>query len=164
MRILGNKAGGYLRLSREDGDKLESNSIKNQRELVREFISQHKGLSLVEEYVDDGYSGTSYERPSFQKLMDDVKRGKINCIIVKDLSRLGRNYIETGRYLERIFPMLGVRFISILDHYDSAGDSTEADQIIIPFKNLINDSYCRDISTKIRSQFGIRKTRRIRII
>ena len=114
MRILGNKAGGYLRLSREDGDKLESNSIKNQRELVREFISQHKGLSLVEEYVDDGYSGTSYERPSFQKLMDDVKRGKINCIIVKDLSRLGRNYIETGRYLERIFPMLGVRFISIM--------------------------------------------------
>ncbi len=157
MRILGNKAGGYLRLSREDGDKLESNSIKNQRELVREFISQHKGLSLVEEYVDDGYSGTSYERPSFQKLMDDVKRGKINCIIVKDLSRLGRNYIETGRYLERIFPMLGVRFISILDHYDSAGDSTEADQIIIPFKNLINDSYCRDISTKIRSQFDVKR-------
>ena len=157
MRILGNKAGGYLRLSREDGDKLESDSIKNQRELIREFIDQHEGLSLVDEYVDDGYSGTSYERPSFQKLMEDVKSGKINCIIVKDLSRLGRNYIETGRYLEKIFPMLGVRFISILDHYDSANDSTEADQIIIPFKNLINDSYCRDISTKIRSQFDVKR-------
>ena len=102
MRILGNKAGGYLRLSREDGDKLESNSIKNQRELVREFISQHKGLSLVEEYVDDGYSGTSYERPSFQKLMDDVKRGKINCIIVKDccaIIGLNQKDLENTRLL-----------------------------------------------------------------
>ena len=137
-----------MRLSREDGDKLESDSIKNQRELIKEFFAQHDGLNFVDEYVDDGYSGTSYDRPAFQRLMEDVKSGKINCIIVKDLSRLGRNYIETGRYLEKIFPMLGVRFISILDHYDSANDSTESDQIIIPFKNLINDSYCRDISTK----------------
>lgn len=157
MRLSGNKTAGYMRLSREDGDKLESDSVKNQRELIKEFFAQHDGLNFVDEYVDDGFSGTSYDRPAFQRLMEDVKSEKINCIIVKDLSRLGRNYIETGRYLEKIFPMLGVRFISILDHYDSANDSTEADQIIIPFKNLINDSYCRDISTKIRSQFDVKR-------
>lgn len=157
MRLSGNKAAGYLRLSREDGDKLESDSIKNQRELIREYFDQHEELEFVDEYVDDGYSGTSYDRPAFQRLLEDVNAGKVNCIIVKDLSRLGRNYIETGRYLEKIFPMLGIRFISILDHYDSASDSLESDQIIIPFKNLINDSYCRDISTKIRSQFDVKR-------
>ena len=157
MRITAYKVGGYLRLSREDGDKLESDSIKNQRDLITEFVSKCSDLDYVGEYVDDGFSGTSYERPSFQRLMDDVNNGKVNCIIVKDLSRLGRNYIETGRYLEKIFPMLGIRFISILDHYDSANNSTDADQIIIPFKNLINDSYCRDISTKIRSQFDVKR-------
>lgn len=157
MRLRGNEAAGYLRLSREDGDKLESDSIKNQRELIKEFFAEHNELHLVDEYVDDGYSGTSYERPAFQRLMEDVKSGKINCIIVKDLSRLGRNYIETGRYLEKIFPFLGVRFISILDHYDSASEGNEADQIIVPFKNLINDAYCRDISTKIRSQLDVKR-------
>lgn len=157
MHLSGNKTAGYMRLSREDGDKLESDSIKNQRELIREYLTQHDGLRFVNEYVDDGYSGTSYERPAFQRLMEDVKSGKINCIIVKDLSRLGRNYIETGRYLEKIFPFLGVRFISILDHYDSASEGNEADQIIVPFKNLINDAYCRDISTKIRSQLDVKR-------
>ena len=157
MRLSENKTAGYMRLSREDGDKLESDSISNQRELLKEFFAKHNELNFVQEYVDDGYSGTSYERPGFQQLMEDVNSGKINCIVVKDLSRLGRNYIETGRYLERIFPMLRVRFISVLDHYDSAEDSTDADQIIIPFKNLINDSYCRDISTKIRSQFDVKR-------
>lgn len=157
MRLSENRTVGYLRLSREDGDKLESDSIRNQRELIKEFVAQHSGLNLVDEYVDDGYSGTSYERPAFQRMLEDVKSGKINCIIVKDLSRLGRNYIETGRYLEKIFPFLGVRFISILDHYDSASDGNEADQIIVPFKNLINDAYCRDISTKIRSQLDVKR-------
>ena len=157
MLFSGNRTGEYLRLSREDGDKLESDSIKNQRELIKEFLTQHQGLNLVEEYVDDGYSGTSYERPAFKRLIEDVKTGKINCIIVKDLSRLGRNYIETGRYLEKIFPMMGVRFISVLDHYDSASLNNEADQIIVPFKNLINDAYCRDISTKIRSQLDVKR-------
>lgn len=157
MRLSGNRTAGYMRLSREDGDKLESDSIKNQRELIKEYLAQHSGLDFVDEYVDDGYSGTSYERPAFQRLLKDVKSGKINCIIVKDLSRLGRNYIETGRYLEKIFPFLGVRFISILDHYDSASDGNEADQIIVPFKNLINDAYCRDISTKIRSQLDVKR-------
>ena len=93
MRLSGNRTAGYMRLSREDGDKLESDSIKNQRELIKEYLAQHSGLDFVDEYVDDGYSGTSYERPAFQRLLKDVKSGKINCIIVKDLSRLGRNYI-----------------------------------------------------------------------
>lgn len=157
MRLSENRTAGYMRLSREEGDKLESESIRNQRELIKEFLARHSELNLVDEYVDDGYSGTSYERPAFHRLLEDVKSGKINCIIVKDLSRLGRNYIETGRYLEKIFPFLGVRFISILDHYDSASDENEADQIIVPFKNLINDAYCRDISTKIRSQLDVKR-------
>lgn len=157
MHLNGNRTAGYMRLSREDGDKMESDSIKNQRELIKEYVAQNKDIVFAGEYVDDGYTGTNYERPSFQRLMEDIKAGKINCIIVKDLSRLGRNYIETGRYLEKIFPFLGIRFISILDHYDSASDSNEADQIILPFKNLINDAYCRDMSTKIRSQLDVKR-------
>jgi len=152
-----NKTGSYLRLSREDGDKLESDSIKNQRELIKEYAAQHESIHLIEEYVDDGFSGTTYERPDFQRLITDIKAGKINCIIVKDLSRMGRNYIETGRYLEKIFPLMGVRVISILDNYDSFNSDSEYDKIIIPFKNLINDSYCRDISAKIRSQFDVKR-------
>lgn len=155
--INSNKAACYLRLSREDGDKSESDSISNQRSLINDFVNQKTGIKLIKEYVDDGYSGTNFDRPSFKRMMEDVKAGKINCIIVKDLSRLGRNYIETGRYLERIFPFIGVRFISVLDRYDSADESNDADQIIIPFKNLINDSYCRDISTKIRSQLDVKR-------
>ena len=147
----------YLRLSNEDGDKTESNSIRNQRSLIQDFVSRQKDITLVEEYVDDGYSGANYDRPSFQKMMEDVRSGKINCIIVKDLSRLGRNYIETGRYIENIFPVLGVRFIAVNDNYDSADTKNDADQIIVPFKNLINDAYCRDISMKIRSQLEMKR-------
>lgn len=157
MLFLGNKAAGYLRLSREDGDKIESDSIKNQRELIREYIAKHENLTYVGDYIDDGFSGTTYERPSFQRLLSDMKTGKVNCIIVKDLSRMGRNYIETGRYLEKIFPMMGVRVISILDNYDSFASDSEYDKMIVPFKNLINDSYCRDISAKIRSQLDVKR-------
>lgn len=149
-------AASYNRLSREDGDKMESDSIRNQKDLISDYAKQ-KGIRIVEEYVDDGYSGTNFDRPAFQRMMEDVKKKKINCIIVKDLSRLGRNYIETGRYLEKIFPFLGVRFIAINDHYDSADQSGDADQIVIPFKNLINDAYCRDISIKIRSQLDVKR-------
>jgi len=157
MLFLGNKAAGYLRLSREDGDKIESDSIKNQRELIREYIAKHENLTYVGDYIDDGFSGTTYERPSFQRLLSDMKTGKVNCIIVKDLSRMGRNYIETGRYLEKIFPMMGVRVISVLDNYDSFASDSEYDKMIVPFKNLINDSYCRDISAKIRSQLEVKR-------
>lgn len=147
----------YLRLSSEDGDKAESDSIRNQRSLLQDFVGKHSDITLVEEYVDDGYSGANFERPAFQRMMEDVRNHKVNCIIVKDLSRLGRNYIETGRYLEKIFPVLGIRFIAVNDHYDSADTKNEADQIIVPFKNLINDAYCRDISMKIRSQLEIKR-------
>jgi len=150
------KAASYSRLSREDGDKMESDSIRNQKDLIADYAAQ-RGIRIVSEYTDDGYSGTNFDRPNFQRMMEDVKKKKINCIIVKDLSRLGRNYIETGRYLEKIFPFLGVRFIAINDHYDSADESGDADKIVIPFKNLINDAYCRDISIKIRSQLDVKR-------
>lgn len=150
-------AADYLRLSRDDGDKMESDSIRNQRSLIKEYVKQHSEITLVEEYVDDGYSGTNFDRPAFQRMIEDAKKKKINCIIVKDLSRLGRNYIETGKYLEKIFPFLGVRFIAVTDHYDSAAQKDDADQIIVPFKNLINDAYCRDISIKIRSQLDVKR-------
>ena len=92
------------------------------------------------------------------QMMEDIKSGKINCIIVKDLSRLGRNYIEMGKYLEQIFPMMGIRFIAINDNYDNANtESSDSDSIVVPFKNLLNDSYCRDISIKVRSQLDIKR-------
>ena len=115
----------YLRLSRSDGDQQESNSIKNQRALLNDYLGKHPELHKVDEYVDDGYSGTNFERPDFKRMMQDIENRKINCIIVKDLSRFGRNYIETGRYLERIFPFMGVRFIAINDHYDSAEENDD---------------------------------------
>lgn len=151
------KAAAYLRLSSEDGDKAESESIGNQRTLIKEFINKKPEITMTEEYVDDGYSGTSYDRPGFKRMIEDIKAGKINCVVVKDLSRLGRNYIETGKYIEKIFPFLGVRFIAINDSYDSADVTDDTGQIIIPFKNLINDAYCRDISMKIKSQFDVKR-------
>lgn len=152
------RVAAYLRLSIEDGDKAESNSIGNQRELIRDFAAERPGLHLVEEYADDGYTGTNFERPGFKRMMEDIKSGKINCIIVKDLSRLGRNYIEMGKYLEQIFPMMGIRFIAINDNYDNANsESSDSDSIVVPFKNLLNDSYCRDISIKVRSQLDMKR-------
>ena len=152
------RAAAYLRLSIEDGDKAESNSIGNQRELIRDFAAERPGLQLVEEYTDDGYTGTNFERPGFKRMMEDIKSGKINCIIVKDLSRLGRNYIEMGKYLEQIFPMMRIRFIAINDNYDNANtESSDSDSIVVPFKNLLNDSYCRDISIKVRSQLDMKR-------
>lgn len=150
-------AGSYVRLSKDDGDKKESDSIKNQKELIRNFKKNHPEIIIIEEYSDDGYSGVNFERPDFQRMIEDVKKKKINCIIVKDLSRFGRNYIETGRYLEQILPFLGVRFIAINDNYDSANGMQPNDQIILPFKNLINDAYCRDISIKVRSNLNAKR-------
>ena len=147
----------YLRLSRDDGDKAESDSIQNQRELINDFLKKHPEIKKVQEYVDDGYSGTNFDRPNFMRMMAEIEKGHIDCVIVKDLSRLGRNYIEMGKYLERIFPMYGVRVIAINDNYDTANESSDADQIVIPFKNLINDAYCRDISMKIRSQLDVKR-------
>ena len=145
----------YLRLSRSDGDQQESNSIKNQRALLNDYMGKHPELHKFDEYVDDGYSGTNFERPDFKRMMQDIEKRNVNCIIVKDLSRFGRNYIETGRYLERIFPFMGVRFIAINDHYDSAEENDDKGRILIPFNNLINDTYCRDISLRVRSHLDV---------
>lgn len=152
----------YVRLSKEDGDvstsaKAESNSISNQKDFIRNFLADKKDIRIVKEYVDDGYSGSNFDRPSFQTMMEDIKRGVIDCVVVKDLSRFGREYIDSGRYIERLFPALGVRFIAINDNYDSVTGKSQGDEIIIPFKNLINDAYCRDISIKIRSHLDVKR-------
>ncbi len=149
----------YLRLSREDGDGAESESIANQRDLLLAFLFKHPEIHLHKVRVDDGYSGVDYNRPDFRQMMESVKNKEINCIIVKDFSRLGRNFIETGKYIEKIFPFMGVRFISINDDYDSVRARTSSENLIVPVKNLINDTYCRDISIKIRSHLAIKRER-----
>ena len=152
----------YVRLSKEDGDvagasKAESNSISNQKELIRDFLKDKEDIVVVSERVDDGYSGSSFERPGFQQMLEDIRRGVVDCVVVKDLSRFGREYIDSGRYIERLFPALGVRFIAVNDGYDSLEGKDQSDEIIIPFKNLINDAYCRDISVKIRSHLEVKR-------
>ncbi len=147
----------YIRLSREDGDKLESDSITSQRDMLCRFLSQNPDLKTFDEYVDDGVSGTTFERPSFQRMIEDIKTNKVNCVIVKDLSRLGRNHIETSKYIEILFPMLKVRFIAINDQIDSYLKPQSVNNVIVPFKNLLNDEYCRDISMKIRSSLTIKR-------
>ena len=155
------RAAVYLRLSREDGDvagssRQSSNSIANQKELVMDFLKSHPEIVVVSTYSDDGFSGVNFERPEFQRMLSDIREDKIDCVIVKDLSRFGRNYIESGRYIEKIFPMLGIRFIAITDGYDSINEDIGSD-MVIPFKNLINDAYCRDISIKIRSHMDVKR-------
>ena len=147
----------YVRISKEDGDKEESDSITNQKALIRDFSETLTDVDIIAEFVDDGHSGASFERPDFQKMMEAIKAGRINCVIVKDLSRFGRNFTEAGKYLEQIFPFLGVRIVSVNDRLDSMSQKAYGDRIIVPFKNLINDAYCRDISIKIRSQLEIKR-------
>ena len=149
----------YLRLSREDGDKEESNSIAGQRDLIRDYLAHHPELREYAVRIDDGFSGSTFDRPAFKEMMADVRAGKTNCVIVKDLSRFGRNYLDAGEYIEKIFPFLGVRFIAINDNFDSERERTSSDDLMIPFKNLINEAYCRDISVKIRSQLEIKRKR-----
>ena len=150
---------GYVRLSREDGDKEESNSVTGQKDLIRDYLCRHPELRECGMKVDDGFTGSNFDRPAFQEMMAEVKAGKINCIVVKDLSRFGRNYLDAGEYIEKIFPFLGVRFIAVNDHYDSLHSNPESDELVIPFKNLINEAYCRDTSIKIRSQLEIKRRR-----
>ncbi len=147
----------YYRLSRYDGMKHESNSIANQRKLVRAYLQKHPNIHLVEEAQDDGYTGTNYDRPGFKRVLEAIQSKRVNCVIVKDLSRLGREYIETGKYLEMIFPSFGVRFIAINDDVDSE-NSRAGDDIIIPVKNIMNEAYCRELSQKLRKQFRIQRS------
>lgn len=154
------QAAMYVRLSKEDIDvaksnKTESDSIQNQKLLIRDFVKDKPDIEIIREYEDDGYTGSDFNRPGFQAMIDDVRRGVIDCIIVKDLSRFGREYIDSGKYIERIFPTLGVRFIAINDGVDKKkGDQ---DDIVVPFKNLMNDAYCRDISIKIRTNLEAKR-------
>ncbi|MGI5953401.1 recombinase family protein [Dysosmobacter sp.] len=138
----------YIRLSKEDESEGPSQSVQNQESLLREFVQQHR-LSVYDTYVDDGWSGTNFERPSFQRMIADIEAKKVNMVITKDLSRLGRDYIMTGHYMERYFPEHRVRYISLLDGIDTGVDSTAND--ITPFRAIMNDMYAKDISKKIKS-------------
>lgn len=145
----------YYRLSKF-GKYSDSDSIANQRKLIRQYVENHEELNLVDEAYDDGYTGTNYDRPGFNKVLKAIENGKANCVIVKDLSRLGREYIETGKYLEMTFPSMGVRFIAVNDDIDSE-HSNESDDLLISMKNIMNESYCRDLSKKLRKQFRVQR-------
>lgn len=148
-----------MRLSREDAEKECSESIENQRRLLRAFVKEQGFQGEVIEFTDDGYSGTSFERPGFQRLIGAIECGLIGCVVVKDLSRLGREYIETGYYVERYFPMRGVRFIAVNDQVDTAGENQLQGSfgLLMSFKNLINEEYTRDISVKVRTALRAKK-------
>lgn len=151
----------YLRLSKDDkdvgGSKIESNSISSQRDLLYTYIQNHVELKIFDIYIDDGYSGSNFDRPEFKRMMEDVYTGKVNCVIVKDLSRFGRDYIEAGRFIQKAFPALNVRFIAVIDNYDSLYADNTDKGLILPVKNFVNDSYCRDISTKVKAQQNIKR-------
>ncbi len=151
MNNIDYKVGIYIRLSREDEEKekyMESESIGNQRTLLMEYIKQNK-LNFIAEYVDDGVSGTSFDRPGFNRMIADIESGKINMVVTKDLSRLGRNYVQSGYYTETYFPEHNVRYIAILDNIDTSQDSANND--IAPFKSILNEMYAKDTSKKINS-------------
>lgn len=161
----------YVRLSNEDNGGKSEDGIDNQLELLLDFVRKlenmeprkdssmpyRKEIEIIETYMDNGQTGTDFERPGWERMMEDVKCGRINCVIVKDLSRFARNYLEAGDYLEKIFPFLGVRFIAVNDHFDSAGEIYQEKELVIDFKNLANDYYSKDISKKVMSAFRIKK-------
>lgn len=145
------RGGIYLRLSKDDELSGESASISNQRKLLLRYAAEH-GFSIEKEFCDDGYSGTTFNRPGFKQMIADIKEKKINLVLTKDLSRLGRDYIKTGQYTELFFPSHGVRFIAVGDSYDSAVSSSD----MIPFRNIVNEMYARDISRKIKASLRVR--------
>ena len=138
----------YARLSVELHSR-PSDSINTQLDIMREYVKKHPELSECREYVDSGYSGTNFERPSFNALMEDIKDGKINCILVKDLSRFGRDYLETTNFIEVILPFLGVRFISVNDHFDTDAKNNDNKALEVALKNLVNDMYAKDVSKRV---------------
>lgn len=145
----------YIRLSREDGDKEESDSVGNQRKLILNYLDSKEDLILHDIYIDDGFSGTNFKRPSFQRMIADIEAGLVDCVIVKDLSRFGRDYIDTGKYLERYFPDNDVRFIAISDNIDS---EKQAYDMLLPIKNIFNEQYARDISRKVKAAMRAKQT------
>lgn len=149
------RVGLYIRLSREDGDKEESSSVTNQREILKRYVSEQENFFIVKEYVDDGYTGTNFDRPKFKEMIEDIEAGIIDTVITKDLSRLGRERLGVGHYTEIYFPEHNVRYIALLDNIDTYFDAGMND--MAPFKGVINDMYVRDISKKIRSSLIERK-------
>ena len=141
----------YARLSVEDSGNKDSDSIENQIYLVNQYIAKHPYLKLRGMFADNGQTGVNFDRPQFIALMDEIKAGRINCVCVKDLSRFGRNYIEAGEYIEKIFPFMGVRFVSVNDGFDNMDGNSNSDALIVALKNLINDVYAKDISQKVIS-------------
>lgn len=151
------KMAAYCRLSKDDGENGNSESIENQMKLIREYVAKSADLEITEFYIDDGYSGLYFaNRPEFQRMMEDIYKGKIQGVITKDISRLGREHIETSNYIERVFPALNVRYIAILDDVDSKNHSNEE---MAQFKTLFNDMYSRDISKKIKGSLAAQKKR-----
>lgn len=151
------RTAAYVRLSVEDSGKPGADTIEGQKNLLLHFIENEKSLSLYGLFCDNGRTGTDFERPEFEKLMEAVKHGEVDCIVAKDLSRFGRNYKETGNYLERIFPFLGVRFIAVNDGFDTLTAERGADGYLVPLKNLINEVYSKDISKKICSALSTKQ-------
>lgn len=144
------KAGLYARLSEETEENRERATVETQMELLRKFAAEQDGMAIAREYADISCTGTNFERPGFEEMMQDVRNGEINCIIVKDLSRLGRNYVETGNYIERVFPFFGVRFIAVTDGYDS---EKPGEELLMPLKNMINEMYVKDLSKKMKTAY-----------
>nr|WP_325211659.1 recombinase family protein [uncultured Oscillibacter sp.] len=153
----------YVRLSKEDGDKLESDSIQNQKRIIEQYIKyledQGEQIASVEVYSDDGYPGGNFDRPEYKRMMRDIEAGIINCVIFKDNSRLGRNYPELGRLMEEYFPQKGIRVISVLNHIDSLKDPHGYCSAIVSFSNIMNDDYIRQLSIKIKSTFAMKRER-----
>lgn len=139
------KAGLYARLSHEKEENIERGTIETQMELMKNYVKDHEDIVIEEEYYDASFTGTNFERPDFKRMLEDAKTGRINCIIVKDLSRLGRNYVEMGNYIERVFPFLNVRFIAVTDDFDSFRPGTD---LMMPLKNIVNEFYAKD--TKVQ--------------
>jgi len=150
------RAALYARLSAEDSGKAGGESIENQISLLELFVKENGEFFSYELFVDNGKSGVTFDRPAFNKMMDKIKQGKLNCVIVKDLSRLGRNYLEAGNYLEQVFPFYKVRFISVSDRYDSIHANAADEGLVIPLKNLVNASYAKDISKKAASAIEVK--------
>lgn len=156
------EAALYLRLSKDDADidgskKTESNSIGSQRDILRAYVQGHEDLRIYDIYIDDGYSGANFERPEFERMMVDIRAEKVNCVLVKDLSRFGRDYIEAGRLIQKTFPALNVRFIAVTDGFDSLYADRTDSSLVLPIKNFVNDSYCRDISMKVKAQQTVKR-------
>lgn len=151
------KAGGYARLSVEDSGKSDADTIEAQKELIKSYIAAQPDMELGGLYCDNGRTGTNFQRPEFERLMEDVRAGKIDCIVVKDLSRFGRNYKETGNFLEQVFPFLGVRFVAVNDSFDTLAAESSQDGYIVPLKNIINEAYSKDISRKVSSALAVKK-------